>query len=793
MKVTYNWLKEFVDVPWSPEELAEILTVSGSEVESVDPVPSLYDDVVVGKIKEVNQHPDSDHLSVCAVDCGKKPIQIVCGAPNVQTGMIVPVAQIGAKLHNDVVIKKAKIRGVISHGMICSEKELGISEISDKIMELTDDFITGKPFIPGDLRDDSILHLFINPNRPDCLSVYGLAREISALSGQPLKMSKITLPRAKQLAEGEFRVDIFDAEKCPRYSGVIIKNLTVKPSPFYIQQRLFSVGIRPINNIVDATNYNLIEWGHPLHAFDLKKLRGNRIIVKTAKNNQKFDTLDNETRELNDEMIMICDNDRAVAVGGIMGGINSEITDETTDIFLESAYFQPNNIQRSSKFLGLDTDASHRFERGMDPNFTLEALKRTCALILKLSSGQIYKPFFDEYPNKISNKVIELKPGNLNNVLGTDFSKKQIVDSLCKIELKPKKDKDKIKFAIPTFRHDLTREIDLIEEVARVIGLDKIPSRQTAHIQLRNISKNSAQSQNRLRTALKAQGFLEVYTYSMIDSNIKEFFRERGNNIFLKNPISPELSMLRPSLIPGLLNAAKHNINRGKRNLRLFEIGKVFARDFMQKKGKSEALYISGVVVGQRIPYSWDGQNVSADIFTLKGIVESFFRKISLDIVEFISYDCSYMEQSLSVKFNDIIVGSIGKYKNKCLVSDFDKPVFVFELDAEKIIEFTQKDVYYKPYSKFPAAKRDLAFVIPLEIPVKEILDTVKKAGKPILQSVSVEDVYTGKPLAENNRSVRISLKFFSYTSSLLDEEVEKIINEIIHTVKEKHNINIRY
>ena len=792
MKVTYKWLQEFVDIHWSPEELAEKLTLSGSEVESIEPVPPLFENVIVGQIKKVEPHPNTTHLKICTVNLGKNIEQIVCGAPNVKTGQYVPVGLPGAILHSGQEIQVAKIRGFSSYGMICSEHELGLSDVADKIMVLPQKYVPGCQFDPGNVTDDTVFDVFINPNRPDCMSVRGLAREITALSGNPLHDKPIELPPALKLPENSFSVEIEDTEKCPRYCGAVITGVQVKPSPYSIQQRLYAVGIRPISNIVDATNYCLVEWGHPLHAFDLKKLHGNRIIVKTARNWEEFTTLDNMTRTLNEEVLLICDRDTAVAIGGIMGGLNSEIQQDTADIFLESAYFQPKNILRSAKYLGLNTEASRRFERGMDPNFCLEALKRACALILKISPGQLHRPFFNVYPNRISNRCVSLRTKRLNAVLGTDFSKKQIEQSLSKLEIKAESKKDGFRLKIPTFRHDLTREIDLVEEVARIISLDKVKPKKYAKILLRNVVNPRAQAAAKLRSIMTEFGFVEVYNYSMIDIRLKEIFLDRGKPIVLQNPISPELSLMRSSLIPGLLQVARHNKNRGVDNMRIFELGSVYAKDFMQKEGKSEAHFLAGIIFGHRVMPSWDGKYILNDIFTVKGIIESFFRKISLDIIEIISYDSLYMEQAGYIVVDNRQIGSFGKYRNETLLTVFDEPVYIFELDTEEIINHLRKERYYNPYSKFPAAKRNLAFVIPDSLPVQEAINSIKEIGGSLLKSVDVEDVYKGKPVPEDSRSVKISLKFYAHDRSLLDYEVEGIIHNIIQAMRKKHNINIR-
>ncbi len=794
MKVTYKWLQEHVDIHWTPEELADKLTQSGSEVESVDPISPLYNNVLIGTIESSTPHPDSSHLKLCHVDLGKRKVQIICGAPNVKAGLRVPVALPGAQLPQGVEIKKVKIRGIESDGMICSEYELGLSAIEEKIMELSGNYKPGCDFIPLELQDDIVLDVFINPNRPDCMSVRGIAREIAALSGKTLRALKLELPSAKKLNDNQFSIEILDSDKCSRYCGAIITGIQVKPSPFFVQQRLFATGIRPVNNIVDATNYCLIELGQPLHAFDLHLLKGGKIVVQTAKKRRQFITLDNEQRTLNNDVLMICDEKRAVAIGGIMGGLNSEINDSTTDIVLESANFQPENIRRSAKFLGLSTEASRRFERGMDPGFCMTALKKLCSLILSWSSGQLRSPFYNEFPKKPGIKKVILRTKRLNSVLGTRFSNSLIERSLKPLEITTNRGGDsRIQCTIPSFRFDLTREIDLIEEVSRIVGLDQIESGQRASISLRNVNNRQASALSKLRSYVTNFGFFEAYNYSMIDSNLKSKFPDRGRPIVLKNPISPEFGILRPSLVPGLLLAALHNRNRDVKNLRLFELGKIYAQSIFGKRGRREADSLAGVIYGRQTSPSWDSQvDLPVDIFTVKGIITDLLNKISLDIIEIIAYDNLYLENASSIQSGEKILGNFGQYRNNSLAISFNEPVFVFELDVEPVVEHMYNDRHYRPFSKYPPVKRELAFVIPDNLPVQVLLNDIKEISGSLLKSTSVEDIYRGSPIPENYRSVRISFKFSAEDRSLVDKDTESIIETIIKDMQSKHTIDIR-
>lgn len=795
MKVTYKWLQEFVDIPWTPEELAEKLTLSGSEVDSVSEIPRLVNNIVVGLVESVNLHPNADRLRVCIINLGGKSEQIVCGAPNIKQGQFVPVAVPGAELPSGLKIKKTKVRGENSHGMVCSESELGLSNVSDSIMVLDNSFRPGTTFDPENTLDDTVLNVFINPNRPDCMSVRGLAREIAALSGNKLISRPISLKKSEDFADNNFTVEIVDEEKCPRYCGVIVKGIEVKPSSYAVQQRLYAVGVRPVNNIVDATNYILVEYGQPLHAFDLSELNGSKIVVKTAEDGQTFTTLDNISRSLNANTLMICDGDKPVAIGGIMGGLNSGIKKETTEIFLESAYFQPNNILKTAKYLGLSTEASYRFERGMDPNFCLEALQHATAFIQRMLPDSINGEFIDVYPKSISTHKLALRKERLNNLLGTKNTTKQIKSALAKLELvSNSSDRETMSFTIPTFRHDLSREADLIEEFSRVVGLENVKPSERAEIALRNVGNPEVRGLTKIRSIISEFGFVEAYNYSMIDLKLRDKFKNRGKVITLKNPISPELGMLRPSLIPGLLQTALFNRNRDVENLRIFELGKVHAQDLMDQKGVNEANYLAGIVYGKQSLPSWDNTGkIAVDFFTLKGVLESFFKKISLDKIQFIYYDSLYMEQACSIDLDGRSFGSFGRYREGSLNIEFGEPTYIFELDTRPIIQNFRQNLRYTPFSKYPPAKRELAFVIPDSRPVQDVIDEIRRTGGVMLKSVVVDDVYKGKPVPDESRSVKVSLRFYAEDRSLQDKEIETAIGNIIQSCQKKFNIDIRH
>lgn len=790
MKVTYNWLKEFVDIKCSPEELAEKFTLSGSEVEYVGPVPSLFDNVVVGEVITAEKHPNADRLSVCEVNLGESTTVIVCGAPNVAAGQKVVVGLPGATLPNGLTLKKAKIRGISSSGMICSESELGVSDESDGILVLDKSSEVGTQYSPESDEDDTLLDIFINPNRPDCMSVYGLAREAAALTGSKLLKKEVELETV-QSDDSLLEVIIKDSEKCPRFCAVVVKGIEVKPSSLKIQQRLSAIGIRPINNIVDITNYCMMEWGYPMHAFDLNEVRGNKIIIDTAKEGEKFTTLDGIERTLSKNTIMVCDEDRKISLGGIMGGENSEIKDDTIDIVFECAYWLPNNILKNAKILGIASEASRRFERGMDPNFCMDNLKYACNMLQDSGDVKIYAPFIDNYPKEINKHSVEMRMSRLEKVVGRSYTNDEVIKVFKSIEVDVTIDGDILTASIPTFRHDLNREIDLIEEVPRVHGLENIEPKNSTNLQLRNVVNPFNKGLKIIRNSFIELGFSEIFTYSFINNKIPSLLGEEKDAYYLKNPISPELGVMRQSLLPGLLQTAEYNVNRGQKDLKLFELGKVFSKS-IKIEDTNEEHYVSGLLFGNNEYPSWTHNENPSDFFLLKGHLESFFEKICLDKLEFIPYDISYMDTSCEIRNDGKVVGKLGRYKNRSLNFDIKGEVYIFELKTDILLNSILTEFEYRDFSKYPPAKRELAFVIPNEMSADELLKYIKNNSSELLTEIDVKDVYKGKQIAENERSVSISLTFSSLTKNLQDEEVNSIFTGIIKKVKDKYNIDIR-
>ncbi len=592
MKISLNWIKELVDLPEvSKEEIIQSLTMSGLEVEDVIDQNKLYENFVVGFVKEKKKHPNADKLSICTVTTGEKDFQVICGAPNVEEGQKIVFAQIGATVpKGNFKIGKAKIRGVESFGMICSESELQLSDNHEGIMILQNDLKEGIPISQALNLDDTILEIAITPNRSDALSHLGVARDLAAIFNSNVKLPEISFEESKEKASDYASVELIDTKNCPRYSSRIIKDVTIKESPGWLKRRLKNIGLRPINNIVDATNYIMYETGQPLHAFDLDNLSGHKIIVQSTQGESLFTTLDSKQRKLPSGTLMICDGEKPVAVAGVMGGENSEVTLSTKNILIESAYFNPSSIRNSSKSLGLSTDASYRFERGTDPNGTVYAAERSAQLIAQLAGGEILSGVLDNYPEKIKDVEVRLRFSRVKKILGYDVPKNKIAEILVNLGMKILLETDEeLHVSVPTFRPDIDREIDLIEEIARIHGYDNIPTVSKISITLGEKTDESSFSQTVKETAL-ALGFSEMINNPLQSETTSAL---TGRPIKLLNPQSTDMSYLRTSLLPGALQIVSANINVGEKDLKLFEVGNIFQlnkdeaiKDFSDFNGK---------------------------------------------------------------------------------------------------------------------------------------------------------------------------------------------------------------
>ena len=792
MKVSYNWIKDYVKFNESPEELAAKLTEAGFEVEEVYPVIKEFSNVVVGYVESVEKHPSADKLSICKVSDGKESYQVICGAPNVAAGQIVPFAKIGAVLPGNFKIKKAKIRGIESYGMLCSKEELGLEKSSDGIWAFEEKLDAGIDFNEVlKNKKDYVFDLAITPNRPDCLSMIGIAREVAAITKNILQHPKIDLKEDSSLDINKMvNINIDDKIGCPRYACRIIKDVKIGPSPDWMQTRLESVGVRPINNVVDITNFVLMEYGHPLHAFDLAHVNGPEINVRKSQKGERFTTLDDKERELPENTVMICDKDKTVAIGGIMGGQNSEVTESTVDVLLEGAYFEPTHIAKSSRGLGLSTEASQRFERGADPNGVIKAIDRAADLMADLATGRIAMGIADAYPKKIESQKVPFRPARANHLLGSYLSEKQIIDTIKSIEL----EYDGSNVIAPTFRVDLKQEADIIEEVARLTGYSNLPTLQTTEI---NYSIEPAPLENFLnfvRKNLLELGINEAVTNSMLKSSEIQYFKE-GNPIPILNPISDDMTTMRPSLIPGLLKAVSYNLNRNQSNIRFFEIGRIF-KNYKVNELPDQPYSLCVMMTGHRLAPNWDSGEEQIDFYDIKGYLEAFLQKIFLDNFQLFLYDkSSYFDikEAISIHVKNKEIGLCGKLGPN-ITKDFDinKPVYTFVLDLDMLMPLINTSRSFKSISKFPHVEKDMAIVLDKKIQAGNVLDTIKKTGGNLLQTIEIFDIFEGGNIPSGKKSLAIRMRFQSEERTLNDMEIDKIFRDVISQTTKTFNATLR-
>lgn len=793
MKISFNWLKDYIAIEDTPYDLAKKLTEAGFEVEEIVPTVQPFSGVVVGRVDKVEKHPEADKLSLCDVFDGELTNHVICGAPNVKKGQLVPFAKPGAVLPQGSKIKKVKIRGVESSGMICSKEELGQEKSSAGIWVLEESLLPGLDFYSHLANhQDYILEIAITPNRPDCLSLIGLAREISAITGK-----KVTLPPAPVVEDKSKSIDSFiaihihDLDGCPRYAGRVILDVTLSSSPPWMQERLERVGIRPINNIVDITNYVLMEYGHPLHAFDLSRIKGSEIHVRKSEKNEVFISLDDKERQVPADTVMICDKERAVAIGGIMGGLNSEVSENTRNILLESAYFKPTRIAHSSRRLGLSTEASQRFERGADPHGVIAAINRAASLIQSLCAGKVVQGISDVYPTAIEPARIFFRPQRVNHLLGSDLSDGEIVNILKRLQLNYEDNH----IIAPTYRVDLKIEADIIEEVARLVNYSNLPTKKETIIVYNSSQQKTDDLLSFLRRVLVELGLTEIITNSMIRKKDAHYFND-SETVNILNPISDDMATMRPSLLPGMLKTVGYNLNRHQPNLRFFEMGRIFkynSNDILP----SQPYALCVVITGKRFVPSWNTTKEDVDFFDIKGYLESFFQKIFLDNTQIFLYDSSSFlnnKEAIAIKIDQKVVGYCGKIKDEIAeVFDIKKPVYAFHLELDNLLPEQMGIRVFEPIPRYPHVEMDFAIVLDKNILASEVLKYIKNAGGNLLQHVEIFDIFEGGPnISAGKRSLALRLRFQSKERTLKDAEVNMIFQDIIAKTTKKFNATLR-
>jgi phenylalanyl-tRNA synthetase beta chain len=809
MKISYNWLKQFLDIDLEAEKVGNILTDLGLEVEGIETVESVKGSlkgVLVGKVLTCEKHPNADRLKITTVDLGYgEPVQIVCGAPNVDIGQKVPVATIGTKLYdsegNDFIIKKGKIRGEESHGMICAEDELGLGLSHDGILVLDKNIEIGKQASEVfNLTSDQVFEIGLTPNRADAMSHFGVARDLRAgLLQQGTDIELITPSVSNfdvDIRKLKIDVEVEDSEQVPRYVGIVITDIKVEDSPKWMQEKLKAIGLTPINNIVDITNYVLHEFGQPLHAFDAAKIKGSKILVKNLPTDTKFTTLDGVERKLNKEDIMICDGDSTpLCIGGVYGGLDSGVTENTTSIFLESAYFNPVFIRKTAKRFGLNTDASFRFERGIDPNITEYALKRASILIEDLAGGNIASEITDIYPTKIEDHQVRLSYQNAFRLIGEDISTDSIKDILASLDIKINNHTETgLGLTIPAYRVDVTREADIVEEILRVYGYNNITTSPKLNTSLSYSDKiDENKIQNLVANQLVSQGFMEVMSNSLTTpkySNYSDRLNE-SHNVEILNPLSTDLCVLRQSLLFSGLEVVAYNINRKNNKLKLFEFGKTYHK---YESGYSEQKLFSLLISGNRSNETWLNTTKKSDFFFIKGVISTILERIGIRQVNSKPTKNDIFSEGISLQMGKKRIVDFGVVKSSILKEfGIKQEVLYADFSWDNIIKIiNNKSIKIIDLPKFPSVKRDLALLIESDISFEEIYKLAFQVEKKLLQSVDLFDVYEGDKLPVNKKSYAVSFILQDETKTLNDKQIDKIMQKLQHSFETNLKAELR-
>lgn len=800
MKISLNWLRDYVDVPETPGELAALLTMAGLEVGCVTELGYGIDDVVVAQILTKGPHPDADRLSLCTVNDGVETHTIVCGATNMKAGDRVALARIGATLPGNFKIKRAKIRGQESFGMMCSHRELGLGEDHSGLIILPPDAPLGVKVVEVLGLPDAILEVEITPNRPDWLSVVGVAREVAALTGRKLNLPAPVIAEEGQAAATLSSVTLLAPDLCPRYAARLIRGVKIAPSPLWLKTRLEAAGVRPISNVVDVTNYVLMELGHPLHAFDFNKLDGRRIVVRRAAEGEKFTTLDGQERTMTAQNLMICDGGGSVAVAGIMGGLNSEVDDATTDILLESAYFAPSSIRRTAKQLGLKTEASYRFERGADIEGLILALERATALIIELAGGKAAPGRIDEYPEQAKEKRVTLRLAKAASVIGIPFGREEAQRILEGLGLETlEADDTRILFRAPHYRVDIEREIDLIEELARVKGYQHVPATMPK-MTLGSDERAPRPLADIARDALSSLGLNEVINLSFVDPDDDTLLALAPDSplrakVTLQNPLGKETSVLRTSLLPGLLHTAGLNARRGMRDAKIFEVGRTF-HPVEGSKLPVETNRAAALVTGRREPLAWWAASDKTGFYDIKGILERTLARLGIKGVTFCAAaEKEWLQPGRAATFSagGVELGWLGEIHPDLLDAfELTAPVAAFQLDLEKAADAAVSVSTFPGLTRFPAVERDLALIVDRSVLVAEIEAAVGELGIELLKSVALFDAFEGGKIPEGKQSLALRFTWQSAERTLTEEEVAQKENLIVDCLVRKLGARLR-
>lgn len=795
MKISYNWLKEFIATDWNVEKTSQLLTDLGLEVEGVLPFESIkggLQGVVVGHVLSCEKHPNADKLQLTKVAIGNDTtLQIVCGAPNVTKGIKVAVATIGTTLYTPEgeawVIKKGKIRGEESHGMLCSENELGLGQSHDGILILENDLKEGTPCsnVFNVVRDE-VIEIGLTPNRADAMSHFGVARDLKAGLKQQGVSKELITPSVMQFSVDNrlstIQVKVDTPELAPRYSGITISNLTVKESPDWIKNRLKAIGLNPINNVVDATNYVLHELGQPLHAFDLDKIEGKTIVVKTLKEGTKFTTLDGVERQLSSEDLMICDAKKPLCLAGVFGGQDSGVTEKTSAIFLESAYFNPVSIRKSAKRHGLSTDASFRFERGIDINLVEESLKRAALLIKELAGGQISSDIVDLYPKKEENYQVFLTFKRIYSLIGEEIPTDTIKSILSSLEIRVNNVTESgLGLTIPFYRVDVQREVDVIEEILRVYGYNNIHFSKKINASIAYTDPKADHIiQNKIGDSLAAQGFYEILTNSLTSPKPLEYTQDTDlqQSVSILNPLSNDLSILKTSMLFTGLETVSYNINRKINRLKLFEFGKTYHQI---KENRIEHKHLSILMTGKKDPENWLGSDEKLSFFDLKSVVENILERLGIQKWKISETSSDLFSEGINYNGRKETLVTFGVLSNKLLKKlDIKQEVLYADFNWDAMLESLKKEVVkFKEIPKFPEVSRDFALLVKNNVTFEQVAQTAKNAEKKYLKEVGLFDVYTGKNLPEGTKSYGVNFVLQDQNATLEEKQIDKIMHKL--------------
>jgi phenylalanyl-tRNA synthetase beta chain len=801
MKVSLNWIKDYVEIQMDLRDLTHLLTMAGLEVEGATSVGEGLEKVVVAEILSIRKHPNADRLTLVEAKTHQETFSVVCGATNIREGQRVPLALIGARLPNGIEVKRSKIRGVTSDGMLCSEIELGLGQDASGIMILPPHVPLGVELGEALGVKDTVLDISITPNRPDCLCVIGIAREIAALTQRKMRYPISSLTNQGKEIHQKTSVKILDPDLCPRYVARMIEDVKIGPSPDWMRARLEKVGIRSINNVVDVTNYIMMEYGQPLHAFDFDFLGEGRIVVRRAMAGEEFVSLDGVTRSLDGEMLMICDGVKPVAIAGVMGGLNSEIKEDTKRVLLESAYFEPVGNRKTSKKLGLETEAAYRFGRGIDYEGCLPVANRAAQLIQELAGGRVVEGVVDVYPMPIKRSPIRLNIGKIHQVLGIEVPFEQVKNYLEDLELKVQRENHDV-FVVtpPSFRGDLEREIDLIEEIARLNGYDRIPITLPKSPPSDERTNKEFLLAKRAMEVMTHHGYHEVITYSFTSPTSSDLINlgpddPRRQHLRILNPLTEDFSAMRTTLIPGLMEIVRYNLSRKNTNLKLFELRRVFLPQRGERLPK-EVKFLVGLAMGfDRDPH-WAFSPRAVDFYDIKGCLENLLDTLQIKQAKFIKADdIPYLHPGKASKIvlGDELLGASGEVHPEVLGHyEVREKVCLFEMDFSKMARWAGGERRFQPLPKFPAVYRDLSLVVDKALEAERVMETIRTFEQPFVEEVTLFDIYQGPPIPEGKKGISYRIRYQANDRTLTDEEVNQYHEKVLSRLKGVFQLDLR-